>query len=298
METYKNNMSSSSQNLKKTDKYSLDNFPIKTFTEEKYYRHISDEKMTNRFILLIPYGIKSFLWFTKQNGECMCLVIEMMKKKIHRMYRIQCYFDYSFCEGSGTILSGTIFMNYTLKMKMYTIENVYFFKGKNVQTQSFYNRLLFIKKTLKGNIKSQTISIGVANITFYEGTGLEEFLKNVCYKTHYIQCHINNDIINTDYKKDFKEICEDCVFWIKRIQYEIYHLYDIKDKSFQGIACIPNYNTSKLMEGLFVNIKQNLTLDSLEESDDEEEDIPEEKEIKMKCVYHEKFKMWVPIEPI
>ena len=60
------------------------------------------------------------------------------------------------------------------------------------------------------------------------------------------------------------------------------------------------------MNSLFRNIKENSNLDLIEESDDEEdfEDIRENKyvdlnkKIVMECVYHTKFRKWVPIKVI
>jgi hypothetical protein len=56
------------------------------------------------------------------------------------------------------------------------------------------------------------------------------------------------------------------------------------------------------MNALFRKIKENVNLDSLEESDDDEEFEDDridkyvylEKELKMKCQLNPKFKKWVP----
>ena len=91
------------------------------------------------------------------------------------------------------------------------------------------------------------------------------------------------------------------------IQDDIYNLYclndDLKEEQ-QGIAHIPNYITSVMMNKLFRNIKENDNLDALEESDDEEEFENEnidkfvhlDKSYKMECQYNHKFKKWVPIK--
>jgi len=105
------------------------------------------------------------------------------------------------------------------------------------------------------------------------------------------------------------------------IQNDIYHLSN-PDGSGSGanvnnvntnanienelIASIPDYKTSVMMNSLFRNIKENKSLDALEESDDEDEFenvninkfVDLSKKIKMKCVYNHKFKKWTPIAPI
>lgn len=71
---------------------------------------------------------------------------------------------------------------------------------------------------------------------------------------------------------------------------------------YYDVAYIPNYKTSVFMNGLFRNIRENSNLDYIEESDDEEdfEDTREDKyvdtkkELFIECVFHTKFKRWVP----
>jgi len=91
------------------------------------------------------------------------------------------------------------------------------------------------------------------------------------------------------------------------IQDDIYYIYCLNDELKEeqhGIAHIPNYNTSVMMNKLFRIIKENTNLDALEESDDEEEFENEnldkfvhlDKSYKMVCHYNHKFKKWVPIK--
>lgn len=86
---------------------------------------------------------------------------------------------------------------------------------------------------------------------------------------------------------------------------DIYNLYT-KEKGgelkFHSIAFIPDYKTSVQMNNIFRKIKENGNLDLLEESDDETEFedmrydkyVDLEKTEQMYCVYHPKFKKWVP----
>jgi hypothetical protein len=96
------------------------------------------------------------------------------------------------------------------------------------------------------------------------------------------------------------------VFKIKPdIQNDIYYLYCLNEnleEEFYAIALIPDYKISVFMNSLFRNIKENINLDALEESDDEEEFENDkedkfvylEKEYNILCVYNFKFKKWVP----
>lgn len=93
------------------------------------------------------------------------------------------------------------------------------------------------------------------------------------------------------------------------LQNDVYHLSNPNDDDANAnsneplIASIPDYKTSVMMNSLFRNIKENKSLDALEESDDEDEFenvsidkfVDLSKKIKMKCVYNYKFKKWTPI---
>ena len=87
------------------------------------------------------------------------------------------------------------------------------------------------------------------------------------------------------------------------IQNDIYHLYSLENE-YTGLACIPDYKTSVMMNKLFRVIKENNDLDALEESDDEEEFENEnvdkfvylDRSYKMICNFNNKFKKWIPIK--
>jgi hypothetical protein len=110
-------------------------------------------------------------------------------------------------------------------------------------------------------------------------------------------------------------------------QYDIYHLYAKKEmsqidrlsestrnvcthhhykkiitKEYYNVAYIPNIKTSIFMNSIFRNIRENKNIDYIEESDEEDnfEDISEDKYVDfkkiviMECIFHNKFKKWVP----
>jgi hypothetical protein len=100
---------------------------------------------------------------------------------------------------------------------------------------------------------------------------------------------------------------KEIVFQVRALsEADIYNLYclDIDDDfEYIGLAHIPDYNTSVMMNKLFRIIKENTNLDALEESDDEEEFEDEDenkfvhldKVYNMVCEYNYKFKKWIPI---
>lgn len=100
------------------------------------------------------------------------------------------------------------------------------------------------------------------------------------------------------------------IFTVKAdIQNDIYHLYENGSSltgNYVGIAGICDYKTSVMMNNLYRIIKENKNLDSLEESDDEEEFENEKedryvdlnKELKFVCQFNYKFKRWCPVRMI
>jgi hypothetical protein len=97
------------------------------------------------------------------------------------------------------------------------------------------------------------------------------------------------------------------VFMVKAdMQFDIYHLYAYganKSHVYCGLAGIPTYKTSVVMNGLFRNIRENQNIDYIEESDDEEDFeniqldkyVSMEKMIPIECYFHKRFKKWVPL---
>ncbi len=93
------------------------------------------------------------------------------------------------------------------------------------------------------------------------------------------------------------------VFCVKPdIQNDVYHLFCSNNELYE-YACIPDFKTSVMMNQLFRNIKENVNLDALEESDDEEEFENDKKDrfvfldkaYNMVCAYNPKFKKWYPL---
>ena len=89
------------------------------------------------------------------------------------------------------------------------------------------------------------------------------------------------------------------------IQFDIYRLFAYggnKTEVYYGVACIPNYKTSVMMNRLFRRIPENECLDAAEESEDEadfENVEPDKyvdlaKELMMEFRFHSKWKKWVP----
>lgn len=98
---------------------------------------------------------------------------------------------------------------------------------------------------------------------------------------------------------------------IADIQNDIYMLYAYNNilisnnkHIFIDVALIPDYKTSTYMNSIFRKIKENINIDYIEESDDEEEFenaddnkyVNLTKKVNMECYFNYKFKKWVPIK--
>ena len=93
------------------------------------------------------------------------------------------------------------------------------------------------------------------------------------------------------------------LFWVSAdITYDMYYLFVRNDVLYQH-AFIPDHKTSVMMNSMFRRIVENDCLDKVEESEDEEEfeNIRDDKyvdltkKVLMECVFHQKFKKWVPL---
>lgn len=91
--------------------------------------------------------------------------------------------------------------------------------------------------------------------------------------------------------------------WVKAdIAYDVYYFY-VQNDTLLDMALIADANTSVKLNELFRFIPENNHLDSIEESDDEEEFlnlqhdrfVDLEKKILFRCSFHKTFKKWIPI---
>jgi len=159
-------------------------------------------------------------------------------------------------------------------------------------------------QSTKGNVyhplKQNSILLQ-ANNTQYKNTQY----KNTQYKnTQYNKSHANKSQDSNHLHISKRQV----VFKITAdIQNDIYNLYALDKQggdSFYGFAHIPNFKTSVMMNKFYRNIKENINLDMLEESDSEDEfenDDPLRfvnltKTHNFICAYNNKFRKWYPIQ--
>jgi hypothetical protein len=128
----------------------LNNFPNIKLS----YENIIHNKVENNYdlYLAIPCGKKSFAWFTVFNEVNVCLIMELMPNKSILDIRIHnCVFNNDLTYSNGTILYGTQF-NYK-QTNFFSIENIFYWKGRDLTNYNWYYKLECISKLFLGDIK-------------------------------------------------------------------------------------------------------------------------------------------------
>jgi hypothetical protein len=275
---------------------------LSTFPSFKLcYEKVAHNKVLDSITILIPKGPKCFIWFHVYNGNPCCIVIERGRERdtIKDISLTPCSFNPTII---GTILSGTIVNNE--RRRLIVLDDVYFYKNRYISFMPPVEKLrilgdLFLDRKIVNMVEFKTQFMiapinksDTSDLTFY----CVQYRKDAHNYVNVLIKHTTNPPDTT--RKVFKIIAE--------TQNDIYTLYDDNDIEC-GLACIPTYEVSKMMNSLFRNIKENRCLDSLEESDDEEEFenvsldkfiVDKSRVIKMECQYVPKFKKWLPIKPV
>lgn len=273
--------------------------------ELSYEKLIHNKVHNYELCIAVPYGKKILAWFTTFKNNYVCTFLEIDKKtnKIYDVKIIPCCFDKSLCR--GTLFYGCIVNN-----KVFIIEDIIYYENSNISAQSLNYKLnvlnyIFENKIIQKSFVAKDIVFGLPLMNFkYEM--LIKDIHNLPYNVYCIQFFTKNVKLNYLYKNEEKT----AVFMIKPdVQNDIYNLYIQVDKlglKFYENACIPDFKTSVKMNKLFRNIKENINLDTLEESDDEEEFqtvddskfVDLNKRFSMTCVFNNKFKKWVPLDVV
>ena len=82
---------------------------LKNFKTPLIYHH-KKEMMINytKCSMLIPRGIKYFVWFTLYNNNPICIFLPIKDNKIQKCIHKYVCFEESLCINGGTILYGTL----------------------------------------------------------------------------------------------------------------------------------------------------------------------------------------------
>jgi len=304
---------------------------------ELSYENILHKKVCGDVFMLIPKGKKAILWITYWKGQNICIVMPLNYSgniSIHETELYQLCFSNEMAY--GTLIYGTLFS--VNNMKHFTFENILYYKGNHTENYSFHQQMNVFSTIFKNKEITQTIytkkfiivgmpvicnnydealkikatlpysvyAFNIYSLNSYVGLLViknevykSEAYKNEAYKS---EAYKSEPYKNEAYKSEpYKS---EVFFKVKAaVDADIYHLYCANTETIYGVAMIPSYKTSVMMNSLFRNIKENSNLDLLEESDTEEEFeniedskfVDTTKTLVMKCIYMPKFRKWLPI---
>ena len=299
---------------------------------ELSYENITHKKVHNaNVILAIPEGTHFFTWFTSYNNENICFALEINdNNKIKNIKKLNTSFVDCLCLALGTIFYGTMFKYNDIGC--FSIEDIYYYKGQNYIHIPYSNKLQLLKAIFTNEISQSLLdnrfTVFGLPLIYSDFNLLLTAIQNLPYKISQIKFRFfeknNSRKIMTmnyynqidTYQRDKKIVKIDsyqkdknkktAIFKIMAgTEPDIYNLFITKNgnEEYYDIAIIPDYKTSVMMNSLFRNIKENINLDAIEESDDDTdfEDGREDKytyldrSFNIKCEFNYKFKRWVPI---
>jgi len=302
---------------------------------ELSYETIPHTKVSSDYniCLAIPIGTKCYSWITYYGVYDVCFIMELNKdRKISRI-------TYTYVNSGDIFANGTLFYGSKINESVFIIEDVLMYKGISTKQSCMDEKFGFLQSFMN-EFKSIHIQFYLPAIWSVIKSEKYECIYEIppeyenIYPIHHIQYRSLKTIapyLNVfPSKKGFQKsqstiipemICytpyryanfnkpqyrQHTIFKVMAdFQYDIYHLFAFganKTPVYYNIAYIPTYKSSVFMNQLFRNIKENLNLDAIEESDDEEdfENVEVDKYVDLKkslfmeCRFHSKFKKWVP----
>lgn len=153
------------------------------------YENITHKKVyTSDIILAIPEGRKCFAWFTTYNDKNVCLIMELAENnQIKSIKIVNVCFQKEL--SYGTILYGTTF--YYSHNIFFTIEDIFYYKGKNVGRDTWGNKFELFEKLMSESIKQMSLnnSFVVFGLPVFSNN-LDDFtrkLENIKYRLETIQ---------------------------------------------------------------------------------------------------------------
>ena len=301
---------------------------------ELSYEIITHKKVHNaNVILAIPEGKRFFTWFTSYNHENICFSLEIDdNNKIKNIKKLNTSFMDCLL---GTIFYGTMFKYNDISC--FSIEDIYYYKGQNYIHTPYSNKLQLLNAIFTNEISQSLLNnrftvfgmpliysdfnllltdiqnlpykISQLKFRFFEKNNSRKIMTMNYYNQTKNTEQIDKKIVQKDrdtYQNQRDKNKKTAIFKIMAgTEPDIYNLFITKNgnEEYYDIAIIPDYKTSVMMNSLFRNIKENINLDFIEESDDETdfEDGREDKytyldrSFNIKCEFNYKFKRWIPI---
>jgi len=281
----------------------INRFP---FCEPSYSTFVN-KKVSSDFHMAIPMGKKYLAWFTHYNNNFVCIFVEVEERNgafaLKSASIRHCSFNQELSYGNGTMLYGTIVSN-----KFFCVEDIFHYKNKECARYTPKNKLEILYAILETELKMCDL---LRNNILFSLCLMNESFRLLVEDIKQMDTNVKIYAIKSmffsspkSYKiKYLPQQADKAVFEVMaELSTDTYSLYGA-GKKYIGSAYIPNYKVSVFMNSLFRNIKENISLDAIEESEDEDEfenkNNPEyfvdlKKRVIMECEYNPHFKAWVP----
>ena len=269
-----------------------------------------------KFYILKPKGKRCYLWFTYIEKKLLAILIFLNNKNIYHhsneFFEFDIQFNPTLCY-NNILLFGYYFTNISNKIKnnYFIIENIFNFNiyNKILQRNDYnynYNyKIQLFNKILPHIYNNKNYFIKLP-IILDNNDNLFKLIYKLDYNIFSISVYTIDKYLgnyNFTYKDNPNKIISTFKIY-PCIYQDLYNLYILNGnkEEFYDLALIDTFNTSKFMNKLFRNIKENDNLDKLEESDSEEEFeninsdkyVHLEKNYLIECEYNNKFKKWIP----
>lgn len=272
---------------------------------ELSYENILHKKVYADVYMLIPTGQKAFVWFTYWQDKNVCFLLRLNEKN-----NICDITPYPTCFASSlalnTVIYGTVFTNNNLTH--FSCEHIFYYKNICLDKSPFSENLRVLQDIFDTELKqvAYTPEFLILGLPVMK-TNYEQMIACINGLPYGVQgvrfCHLAQNYSLGFYKFN-KPVIQEEIFQVKAtLDADIYHLYD-KGNVFIDTAFVPSYKSSVYLNSLFRRIRENINLDYLEESEDEndyentaiDKFVDLDKSYMMRCVYNRKFRKWQPVE--
>lgn len=269
-----------------------------------------------KYFILKPKGKRCYLWFTYIEKKLLAILIFLNNKNIYdysnEFFEFPVKFNDTLCY-NNILLFGYYFTNIinSNKNHYFIIENVFNFNiyNKILQRNDYnynYNYKMELFDKILPNIQNTNNAFIKLPIIINDNNNLFKLIYKLDYNIFSISVYSDTKYLgNYNFtNKDNTNKINSTFKIYPCINQDLYNLNILNGnkEEFYDLALIDSFETSKFMNKLFRNIKENNNLDTLEESDSEEEFeninidkfVNLEKSYLIDCEYSSKFKKWIP----
>jgi hypothetical protein len=212
--------------------------------------------------IAIPYGKKCLVWIREIEEIEYCFICELNSdKKVVKINKKLLSFNSELVNKKGTILYCTIDNNksYNNKLKI-IVEDIYYYKGRNVLESNFKNKLYIYKSLFEEDINNSIYNDIYISLVEIKHT-YDELISNLLnipydiYSVKYVEMRSNK--IRTIISKNIPELNKIKLNFIvyKQMKCEYYELYVLDDNKeiLYDKLYIKTLAHSKLLDTIFNN---------------------------------------------